>query len=56
MAPSLPYSTPTPTPFPTLTPAELPAIADNINSVIDIANTRMAALRTAHYSIDFPAV
>ena len=46
--------TPTPTPFSALTPTEAAAIADNINSVIDIARTRMAALRTAHYSIDFP--
>ena len=47
-----PAPTPTATPFPTLTPEEAAAIADNINSVIDIARTRMAALRTAHFSID----
>ena len=47
-----PTPTPTATPFPTLTSEEAAAIADNINSVIDIARTRMAALRTAHFSID----
>ena len=47
-----PTPTPTATPFPTLTPQEDAAIADNINSVIDIARTRMAALSTAHFSID----
>ena len=46
--------TPTATPFKTLTPQEAAAIADNINSVIDIARTRMAALRTAHMSVDVP--
>ena len=45
-------STPTTTPFPTLTPQEAASIEDNINNVIDIARTRMAALRTAHFSID----
>ena len=49
--------TPTATPMPTATPwtlssQEAAAIAEGVNSVIDIARTRMAALRTAHYSID----
>ncbi len=48
-APSAP--TPTATPFPPLTPQEAAAIDDNINSVIDIARTRMALLKTAHISV-----
>ena len=36
----------------TLSPQEAAAIDDNANSVIDIARTRMAALRTAHFSIE----
>ena len=48
-----PTQAPTPTATPwTLSPQEAGAIDDNINSVFDIARTRMAALRTAHFSID----
>jgi len=48
-----PTQAPTPTATPwALTPQEAAAIDDNINSVIDIARTRMAALRTAHFSVD----
>ena len=52
----VPTPTPTATPMPTatpwtLSPKEAAAIDEDINSVIDIARTRMAALRTAHYSI-----
>ena len=42
--------TPTATPW-ALSPQEAAAIDDNINSVIDIARTRMAALKTAHISV-----
>ena len=49
LTPQAPSSTATPW---TLSAQEAAAIDDNINSVIDIARTRMAALSTAHFSID----